>query len=81
VTVRVLVADDHWGFRFGMRALLASEPDAELVGEAATGPEAVAAARELAPDVVLMDLNMPGGGGIEATRRILAHDPRIASSC
>jgi DNA-binding NarL/FixJ family response regulator len=76
--IRVLVADDHWGFRFGMRALLASEPDTELVAEATTGDEAVDAARTLTPDVVLMDLNMPGRGGIEATRDIVTHDAEIA---
>ncbi|WP_219419153.1 response regulator [Pseudonocardia nigra] len=76
--IRVLVADDHWGFRFGMRALLTAEPDIELVGEATTGAEAVAAAVEEHPDVVLMDLAMPGGNGIEATRAILAQAPATA---
>ena len=66
----VLVADDHPLFRDGLRTLLASVPDAELVGEATTGEEAVALAAKLQPDVVLMDVQMPGMGGIEATRRI-----------
>jgi DNA-binding NarL/FixJ family response regulator len=76
--IRVLVADDHWGFRFGMRALLTAEPDVDLVAEASTGDEAVEQALALLPDVVLMDLNMPGTGGIEATRRIAAEAPAVA---
>ena len=64
----MVVADDHWGFRNGMRALLASQPDAELVGEATTGPEAVQAAHELAPDVVLMDLTMPAAASRRPAR-------------
>jgi DNA-binding NarL/FixJ family response regulator len=75
VKIRVLVADDHPVFRYGMRAILASKPDVELVGEARDGEEAVALALELNPDVILMDLNMPGTGGIEATRRILEKLP------
>jgi len=66
----VLVADDHPLFRDGLRTLLSSAPDAELVGEATTGEEAVSLTSELQPDVVLMDVQMPGMGGIEATRRI-----------
>ena len=75
--LRVLIADDHPIFRDGMRALLASVPDIEVVGEAATGDEAIAMAAELQPDVVLMDLQMPGIGGIEATRQILHASPHI----
>jgi DNA-binding NarL/FixJ family response regulator len=71
VKIRVLVADDHPVFRYGMRAILSSKPDVELVGEAKDGEEAVELGLELRPDVILMDLNMPGTGGIEATRRIL----------
>jgi DNA-binding NarL/FixJ family response regulator len=70
-TLQVLVADDHPLFRDGLRTLLASVPDAELVGEATTGEEAVSLAARLQPDVVLMDVQMPGMGGIEATRRIV----------
>jgi DNA-binding NarL/FixJ family response regulator len=76
-TIRILLADDHPMFRYGLRAVLASDPTTELVGEAGTGDEAVAKANELRPDVVLMDLTMPGMGGVEATRRIVAADPDI----
>jgi DNA-binding NarL/FixJ family response regulator len=75
--LRVLIADDHTLFRYGMRGLLATQPDIEVVGEAKTGEEAVALVAELEPDVVLMDIKMPGGSGIEATRRILADHPRV----
>ncbi len=74
--IRVLVADDHPVFRYGMRALLSAEPDIELVGEAADGEEAIQLAASLRPDVILMDLNMPGTNGIEATRRILEAGPQ-----
>ena len=73
--VRILVADDHPVFRYGMRALLSAERDAELVGEATDGEEAIQLASSLRPDVILMDLNMPGTNGIEATRRILEASP------
>jgi DNA-binding NarL/FixJ family response regulator len=69
--IRILIADDHPLFRGGLRALLESVADTEVVGEAATGEEAVEVALALAPDVVVMDLNMPGLNGIDATRRIL----------
>ena len=68
--VRILIADDHPLFRGGLRALLDSVADTEVVGEAATGEEAVDAALSLLPDVVVKDINMPGINGIEATRRI-----------
>jgi DNA-binding NarL/FixJ family response regulator len=70
--IRVLIADDHPVFRYGLRAVLASDPAVELVGEAGSGEQAVALAVEVRPDVVLMDLTMPGFNGVEATRRILA---------
>jgi len=71
VTIRLLVADDHPLFRDGLRTLASLESSLELVGEAATGADAVALALELSPDVVVMDLHMPDLNGIEATRRIV----------
>jgi DNA-binding NarL/FixJ family response regulator len=76
--IRILIADDHAGFRSGLAALLGTQPGLALVGEAATGDEAVATALRLQPDVVLMDLNMPGLDGIAATRRIVDTSPHIA---
>ncbi len=76
--LRVLIADDHPVFRNGMRALLNSAPDMEVVGEASTGDEVISLAASLQPDVILMDVQMPGVGGIEATRRILLTSPHIA---
>jgi RNA polymerase sigma factor (sigma-70 family) len=73
----VLIVDDHVLFRDGLRALLRSAPDTELVGEATTGEEAIALAASLQPDVILMDLKMPGMSGIVATRRILHESPHI----
>jgi DNA-binding NarL/FixJ family response regulator len=75
--IRILVADDHGQFRAGIRAMLRREAELELVGEVATGAEAVSAAETLQPDVVLMDLHMPDLNGIEATRRILETSPHI----
>lgn len=75
--IRILIADDHTLFRGGLKALLASLPDAEIVGEAADGEEAIALAAQLQPDVVLMDIQMPGVNGIEATRRILETSPHV----
>ena len=76
--IRILVADDHAGFRSGLAALIGTHPDMALVGEAETGEMAVARALDLQPDVVLMDLNMPGLDGIAATRRIVDTSPHIA---
>ncbi|HEY7093535.1 MAG TPA: response regulator transcription factor [Ktedonobacterales bacterium] len=73
----VLMADDHVLFRDGLRALLSAAPDLDLVGEATTGAEAITLAARLQPDVILMDLKMPGVSGIEATRQILRESPRI----
>src|SRR5690606_34044132 len=70
VTVRVLLADDHAAIRSGLRLILEHDPGIEVVGEAADGAAAVANARALRPDVVLMDVRMPGTDGIEATRAI-----------
>jgi len=75
--LRVLIADDHPVFRNGLRALLASVPEMEVVGEATSGEEAIVLAATLQPDIVLMDLQMPGVGGIAATRRILDTSPHI----
>lgn len=68
--IRLLVADDHAVLRAGLRALLGAEADMVVVGEAANGEEAVARARALVPDVILMDLSLPGMDGFEATRRV-----------
>ncbi len=74
--IRILVADDHALVREGIRALLSLSNDLEVVGEAADGQEAIAAARRLRPDVVLMDINMPGLGGLEATLAIRRESPQ-----
>jgi DNA-binding NarL/FixJ family response regulator len=76
--LRVLVADDHPLFREGVVHSLSLEEDIDVVAEAASGSEAVSLASELLPDVVVMDLGMPEGGGIEATRRIAASMPATA---
>jgi len=75
--IRVLIADDHPLFRDGLRTLLESVEDIEVLGEAATGEEAITQATTLQPDIILMDINMPGQNGIEATRRIIAAHPHI----
>jgi DNA-binding NarL/FixJ family response regulator len=75
--IRVLIVDDHPVYRFGLCALLQAEPGMEVVGEASSGEEAVAKAAELQPAIVLMDLNLPGINGIEATRRIVQAQPQV----
>jgi DNA-binding NarL/FixJ family response regulator len=76
--IRVLIADDHPLFRDGLRGLLASRDGLDVVGEAASGQEAVTLAASAFPDVVVMDLHMPGLNGIDATRRIMAASPHTA---
>lgn len=73
--VRILIADDHRFVREGIAAVLNREEDLEVVGQASDGSEAVSQAKSLRPDVILMDLQMPGVDGVEATRQILEQDP------
>ena len=76
--IRILLADDHTVARDGLRALLERQPDMTVVAEAADGRDSVRLAEEQSPDVVVMDITMPIMNGIEATRRILAANPRTA---
>ncbi|MBB4895064.1 DNA-binding NarL/FixJ family response regulator [Streptomyces olivoverticillatus] len=78
MTIRVLIADDQVMVRQGFTVLLNAEPGIEVVGQAVDGLDALAKADELDPDVVLMDIRMPGLGGIEATRRITAPSPELS---
>jgi DNA-binding NarL/FixJ family response regulator len=75
--IRLLIADDHAFYREGVRTMLLGLPDMEVIGEAAGGDEIIAIAEALQPDVILMDIKMPGMNGIEATRRILHASPHI----
>ena len=75
--IRVLIADDHPVFRFGLQSLVSSIPDMEVIGEATNGESAVELSASLKPDIILMDINMPGLNGIEATRKILKDQPQI----
>ena len=75
--IRIVIADDHPVFRFGLRALLNAMPDTEVVGEVTSGEEVIALAGSVRPDVILMDINMPGVNGIDATRRIRETHPDI----
>jgi DNA-binding NarL/FixJ family response regulator len=77
IPISILIADDHPLFRRGMRSLLSPIHDFKVVGEASTGEETIRLAAELQPDVILMDLQMPGGNGLAATRTILQSNPDI----
>lgn len=77
MSIKVLIADDHVFYREGVRALLSNVPDIEVVSEAGNGEEAIAQANDLQPDVILMDLKMPGMNGIDATRKIREAHPDI----
>ncbi|HEX6255827.1 MAG TPA: response regulator transcription factor [Euzebyales bacterium] len=79
MTIRVLLADDQDLVRTGVRMILETETDLQVVGEARNGGEAVAMTRRLRPDVVLMDVRMPGMDGVEATRQLTALDPPLPS--
>ncbi len=75
--IRLVIADDHTFYREGVRTLLRKRPDIEVIGEAASGEEVIDRALEQQPDVILMDIKMPGRNGIEATRQILRASPHI----
>jgi DNA-binding NarL/FixJ family response regulator len=75
--MRILIADDHGIVREGLRSLIEKEPDMEVVGEAKDGVETVESARQLKPDIIIMDVSMPNLNGIEATRIILSENPKI----
>src|SRR5919199_45666 len=75
--LRILIADDHPFFKRGLKNLLATVAETEVVGEASSGEEVVVLAEELQPDVVIMDLKMPGMSGIEATRCIARSSPHV----
>src|SRR4051812_21862941 len=75
---RIIIVDDHDFLRAGLRSLLAGEPDVEVIGEAASGPEAISLCRRVHPDLVLMDVTMPEMDGLEATRLIKQDLPQTS---
>jgi DNA-binding NarL/FixJ family response regulator len=77
MSTRILIADDHQMLREGLRAILEKDPEIEVIGEASDGRSAVAMARELRPDVVVMDIGMPDLNGVEAARQIKAENPVV----
>jgi len=81
MSINVVLADDHTIVRDGLRALLEANPEIKVVGDAANGRQAVSQAKELQPDVVIMDISMPEMNGIDATRQILETCPQVRFSC
>ena len=77
MNTKVLIVDDHKMFRDGLRGLINAEPDMEVVGEAVDGREAIELSRRLSPDVVIMDISMPGMNGIEAMRYLIKASPKV----
>jgi DNA-binding NarL/FixJ family response regulator len=77
MSIRILIADDHGLMRAGLRSILEDEPTIEVVGEASNGEEALYLAGQLAPDIVILDIGMPGADGIESTRRLKKMSPQI----
>jgi len=77
VTIRILIADDHPILRSGLRVLLGADPDLEVIGEAGSGEETLCLAEELRPDVILLDIGLPGESGIETVRRLKAQLPAV----
>lgn len=75
--IRVFLVDDHALFRTGLKSVLGEAGDIEVIGEASSGEEAIGQFKALSPDLILMDVNMPGIGGVEATRKILRQDPTV----
>ena len=75
--IRIMLVDDHELVRTGVRRLLEDNPDLKIVGEACSGEEAISLVKDLKPDVILMDLNMPGIGGLETTRKIKHFTPEV----
>ena len=77
MNTRVMIVDDHKMFRDGLRGLINAEPGMEVVGEAVDGKEAIEMARRVSPDVVVMDISMPGMNGIEAMRHVINDSPKV----